>query len=402
MDICYVSHCVPWPPDKGERIRAFNSVNQLVRRHRVHVACLARDPKEAHADSELRRRCASVHVEVLNAPRAFARALVRFASGRCFSTAFYWNPALDRHIRKVAADCPIAAVILLSSGMAVYAPEAIPFIADWGDVDSEKWLQYSRTRFPGFLYAAESRRVRKTECEYAFRSRRAFFTTPNELKLFREIAPEAPAGCAGNGVDFEFFDPRLPFNLANLRNRQFLVFVGVLNYFPNSDGVCRFAETVFPELRRRNPQLELFLVGRNPAENVLRLASKPGITVTGTVADVRPYLAAARGVIAPLQIARGIQNKVLEALAMGKTVLASKQVCATFAPQLPAGIVPCESVESYVRSVEALPSPASSNANIRDAAQARFSWSENLAPIMAELDAIEQSGKRPRVTGAWI
>jgi sugar transferase (PEP-CTERM/EpsH1 system associated) len=391
MDLLYVSHCVPWPPDKGERIRAYHSVKELATRHRVHLACLARSREEAAADSELRSRCASVYVDILDSRSAFIRGLARFAVGGCFSTSFYSTPALARHVRQVIACSPISAVVVLSSGMASYAPDGIPWIADWGDVDSEKWLQYARVRSPGFLYRVEGKRLRSVEREYAIRSRRAFFTTRNELQLFQKIAPAAALGCAGNGVDFEYFDPLQSLDVPpDLRGRDFIVFVGVMNYFPNSSGVCRFADTIFPGLRRLHPNLELLLVGRNPSEDVLRLGREEGITVTGTVADVRPYLAAARAVIAPLDIARGIQNKVLEALAMGKRVLASEAVCATFAPDLPHGIECCHGVEHYVGAVAALPRTPAADLQIRERARPRFSWAGNLKTLMAELDQIER------------
>jgi sugar transferase (PEP-CTERM/EpsH1 system associated) len=398
MHVLYISHCVPWPPDKGDRIRAFHSVKELTSRHQVHVACLARSPAEAAVHSDLRSQCASVCVELLDSRQAFLRGLARFATGGCFSASFYWNPALDRHIRRVLAAFPISAVIILSSGMALYAPDTVPWIADWGDVDSEKWFQYASVRFPGCAYRLEGGRLRNVERAYALRSRRAFFTTPNELRLFQIIEPAAAIGCAGNGVDFEFFDPRKPFDIpADLRGREFLVFVGVLNYFPNSSGVCRFGETVFPELRRRNPKLELFLVGRNPSEDVLRLGQRQGITVTGTVDDVRPYLAAARAVIAPLQIARGIQNKVLEALAMGKTVFASEEVCRTFEPDLPIGIMRCRSMDEYALAAMALRPTPEADIGIREHARSRFSWTVNLSPLLAELEAIETEAKAAAV-----
>lgn len=392
MEILYISHCVPWPPDKGERIRAFNSVRVLAEHHRVHLACLARSEAEAHVESDLRERCASVRIEVLDTRRAIARGLLGAALGGCFTTAFYASPALKAHVAAVIRDAPIGAVVLLSSGMASYAPEAIPYIADWGDVDSEKRFQYAKVRMTGIAQLLEARRLRRVERDVAMRARRTFLTTENELALFRRIAPDAAAGCAGNGVDFDWFDPAASFVVPDdLRRREFLVFVGMLSYFPNSDGICRFAETIFPALRARDPELELFVVGRDPPRSVTRLMEKPGITVTGAVEDVRPYLAASRAVVVPLRIARGIQNKVLEALAMGKTVLASREIRQTFAPNVPLGVVPCGSVGEYVQAMAALPASPAPDTAIVNATRARFTWAECLAPLIAELSSIERS-----------
>ncbi|MEO8716104.1 MAG: hypothetical protein ABI369_13925, partial [Acetobacteraceae bacterium] len=200
MDILYVSHCVPWPPDKGERIRAFNSLRLLLGQHRVHLGCLARSEAEAAAGSELRERCASVRIEVLDPRRAIVRGLTRFALGGCFTTAFYWNRDLQAHIDSVIRTVPIGAVVLLSSGMASYAPETTPFLADWGDVDSEKRLQYAKVRANGIAHRLEGMRLRRVERDVASRARRTFLATENELGLFRSFAPGVPAGCAGNGV----------------------------------------------------------------------------------------------------------------------------------------------------------------------------------------------------------
>jgi sugar transferase (PEP-CTERM/EpsH1 system associated) len=307
-------------------------------------------------------------------------------------------PALRAHIRAILQRYPIGAAVILSSSMASYAVDGMPFIADWGDVDSEKRLQYARMRFPGFVQRIEGLRLREVERSSAMRARRTLLTTPNELRLYRQIAPDAALGCSGNGVDAAFFDPDAKFTIPDeLRRRKFLVFVGVLSYFPNSDGIRWFAENVFPLLRRHDPELELLLVGRNPTREVCRLARRDGVTVTGAVPDVRPYLAAARGVVAPLRIARGVQNKVLEALAIGKRVLASKEVCNTFLPDLPQGVVCCATTADYVRAVAALPPAAAADPTIARAVRGRFSWARNLEPLLAELAAIERERGSPQL-----
>lgn len=391
VDILYVSHCVPWPPDKGERIRAFHSLRLLLTRHRVHLACLARSEAEAHLPSDLKARCASARIELLDPRRGILRGLRSAALGGCFTTAFYASPELQRHVAAILREKPIGAVVLLSSGMASFAPTTVPFFADWGDVDSEKRFQYAKTRWNGFAQRLEAERLRRVEREVASRARHTFLVTENELGLFRRIAPGVPASVSGDGVDFGWFDPWAPLRVMDdLRRRKFLVFVGVLSYFPNSDGICHFADMVFPKLRRHDPELELFVVGRDPTRAVLRLADRPGITVTGTVPDVRPYLAAARAAVVPLRIARGIQNKVLEALAMGKSVLASDEVCETFAPDVPFGVIRCGAAEDYQSAAAAFLRGAEPDTSIVAATRARFTWSGCLAPMLDALDEIER------------
>lgn len=343
------------------------------------------------APSGLRERCASVRVELLDRNRAIVRGLRSAALGGCFTTAFYAEPKLRRHITAILRDEPIGAAILLSSGMASFAPANIPFLADWGDVDSEKRLQYSRMRWSGLAQRIEGKRLRHVERNVAMRARRTYLTTENERALFNQIAPRAASSVAGNGVDLDFFDPLGPAAVPDdLRRRKFLVFVGVLSYFPNLDGICRFAETVFPAVHRRDPGLELLIVGRDPPRRVLRLGELPGVTVIGEVADVRPYLEASIAAVVPLRIARGIQNKVLEALAMGKTVLASEEICRTFAPNIPVGVMKCSSAEEYERAIDSLPTEASTDRGILEATRARFTWSASLAPLLTLLDEIER------------
>ncbi len=391
MDIIYISHCVAWPPDKGERIRAFHSVSRLVEHHRVHLVCIARDANEAAVQPELWGRLASLRIEVLDFRRAFARGLLAFIRGGSFVNAFHRIPALHAYVQSLVAAHPIGAVVLLSAGTASYAPDGVPFLADWGDVDSEKWRQYADMRFPGFPQRIEADRLRKIECDYARRSRRTFLITQNELQLFAQIAPDAPLGYSSEGVDFEKFNPALTFPMPpGLLGKKYIVFIGWLSYFPNSDGVCWFAKTIFPLLRKADPELELLLVGRDPSRDVRRLGENDGITVTGPVEDVRPYLAGARAVIAPLRIARGLQNKVLEALAMGKRVIVSEEVGQTMKPDMPAGVVVCGSPDDYVRAAADLPPSAEPDWKIVEDARRRFTWAACLDPIVAELDAIER------------
>jgi len=395
MDILYVAHCVPWPPDKGERIRSFNFVSRLADRYRVHLACIAPTQEQAEAVSPLRDRLASVRIEVLDQRAGFFRGALSVARGHSYTMGCYGIPALRTHVRSILASHPVKAAILLSAATTPYAPANIPFIADWGDVDSEKFLQYARMRFPGLLYRLEAHLLRREEVSFARRARRTFMTTRNEARLFERIAPGLPLGCSGNGVDVDYFDPRsAPPVPAELAGRNFLVFTGTLNYFPNFDGVLWFADNVFPALRRQEPDLELFLVGRLPVPEVVRLGERPGITVTGAVGDVRPYVAAARAAMTPLRLARGIQNKVLEALAMGKRVFASPVVCDTFQPDLPTGVVPCAAVEDYARALADLPKSPDPDWRIVEATRQRFSWDGCVAPILAELEQIER-GERP-------
>jgi glycosyltransferase involved in cell wall biosynthesis len=166
-----------------------------------------------------------------------------------------------------------------------------------------------------------------------------------------------------------------------------------MNYFPNADAACWFARECLPGLRRRVPGAGFLAVGRNPSAAVRKLGALPGVRVTGKVADVRPYLRGASAVVAPLRMARGIQNKVLEALAMGRRVFASSAVCDTLAPRLPHGVVRCDAPEEWIGALAAeFARPPEPDPAIRRAARERFSWERNLDPL---IEAVESALARP-------
>jgi sugar transferase (PEP-CTERM/EpsH1 system associated) len=384
MDILFLSHCVPNPPDKGEKIRAAHELNALARNHRVHLACFARSEEEASHAQELKDRCASVFVEQLSPWRALAGAAVRFAAGGCLNTSFYRSARLESHVdslRRAGLDATLA----YSSATVQFAPANVPLWIDMVDVDSEKWMQYGESRWPKAVYRMEGRRLRAMEANYAAGAECTFLTTPREQALLRQIAPTARVENMMNGVDFDAFDPTRTSGPV-FEGREFTVFVGSMDYFPNVDACCWFAESVFGELRSRRPGVEFVIVGRNPSREVRQLTRIPGVVVTGAVPDVRPYLAGALSMVAPLRIARGVQNKVLEALAMGKRVYGSPAVASTFGEILPEGVVVCPTSADYVQALSNAPeTPAQWDQGIRQQAKARFSWEKNLLPLVEGL-----------------
>lgn len=384
MRILFLSHCVPNPPDKGERIRSHFEIRHLAASHQVHVVSFARSAAELGALRELSGMCASVHAELLSTGPALVSGGLRFLAGGCMNMAFYASRPLRRYVRQLAARVRFDAAVAFSVVMAPYVPAGLPYVLDMLDVDSEKWLEYGRRRWPGFLYRLEARRLRRKEIAAAVPAVRTFLTTRQEEALFRRIAGrDLPTAAMENGVDFDYYDPAAVPDSAALRGRRFLVFVGTMDYYPNAAGVVGFARSVFPELRQRFPGLEFIIVGRNPGAEVTSLAGIPGITVTGAVPDTRPYLKHSLACVAPLEIARGIQNKVLEALAMEKWVLASSAICRTFGDRLPCGIVPCETAVEYAAALDRLPSAAP----LREEARRRFTWRANLDEFAATIEA---------------
>jgi sugar transferase (PEP-CTERM/EpsH1 system associated) len=373
IDVLYLSHCAVDRPDKGEKIRAHAEVEYLAARCRLHVVCFARSAAEEQGTRTLDPRCASVYVERLDSGwPPLARGLARFLTGGSLLLGYYGSARLRRHVGALVAAKRPDATVVYTAAMMQYAPRDVPIVVDLVDVDSEKWAQYSRERFPGWLYGVEAKRLRAVERGCAGMAQAALLATAQERALFeREVLSNGRIETVENGVDFAYFDPGAA---PDGPGGRYIVFVGAMDYYPNSDGACRFARDIHPRLREQDPELRFVVAGRNPSAEVRALAGD-AIGVTGAVPDVRPYLKGALAVVAPLRIARGIQNKVLEALAMGKRVLASPAVCATFGEALPYGVTRCEQAGDYQEALRE--SPASAEA-IRARAQARFSWEANL------------------------
>ncbi len=271
--------------------------------------------------------------------------------------------------------------------MIQYLPAKMPFVLDMVDVDSEKWFEYGRRRRPSTLYRMEAERIRAAEIEASRRAAATFLAAWQETDLFRRVSGLDSVACFENGVDCDYFDPEKVPLLPELEGRNFVVFVGTMDYYPNIDAAAWFAREVVPELHRSRPDLEFLIVGNNPSRSARELAGGAGVHVIGGVPDVRPYILQARAVVAPLRMARGIQNKVLEALALGRTVLASTPVCNTFGARLPIGVSRCDTPAEFCAAISAdTRANAPPSGEVREHARMRFNWERNLEHLTAALD----------------
>jgi polysaccharide biosynthesis protein PslH len=391
MNLLYLSHCVPDAPNKGEKIRAFHVAAELARQYQLHLVCFARTDTEVAA-AQAMRNCASVYVEKISPNAALAKAAWGFLWGSCLNTAYFFSQAMREHVSRLSRTVKLDATVAYTTVMAPYAPPDVPMLLDMSDVDSQKWFQYAQMRKPSFLFALEAKRIRKEEIQYAEAARRVIVMTEQECHLLKSFATNADATHIANGVDFASFRPEANPPRRELIGRKFLAFVGFMDYYPNVDAATWFAEEVFSELRRRDASLELGIIGKNPTSAINALGSRPGIWVEPSPPDVRPYLSASAAVITPLRLARGIQNKVLEGLAMGKTVFASTPICDTMGTDLPLGLVHCRNAQEFIESISSTPlTPAAYAPEIREAAQARFAWSRSLASMRVEVEAVAGS-----------
>ena len=384
-DILFLAHRTPFPPDRGDSIRSWNILNALAQLAPVHLVTFG----DASTDrAAMEAVCASVHLIGIqrSPPVAMAMAML---SGRAASVELFASAAFRAAVRDIGARHPIAAVYAFSGQMGQYAdafPPAARFLMDFTDVDSEKFAAYGRTKpgLAGFANRMEARRLRAFERSVARRADINVFVSKTEEQLFRRVMGEDRLATVTleNGVDLDRFCPGHAPLPGYEDGAPLIAFTGQMDYAPNIDAVAFFASEVLPLIRDRQADARFAIVGRAPTEAVHALARLPGVMVTGEVADTRPWLAAASTVVAPLRIARGIQNKVLEAMASGKAVVAS--------PEAAEGIDACHGKEFLIAGTAAGQADAvlsllhdrrkrmRMEQAARAAMEARYSWAAKL------------------------
>jgi sugar transferase (PEP-CTERM/EpsH1 system associated) len=329
-DLLFLAHRIPYPPDKGDKIRAWHLLEHLSRRYRLHLGAFVDDPEDwRHAD-KLRQVCATTHLVGVDPRWGKLRALSGLLTGDPLTLPFYRNAGMQRWVDERLAG-GVDRVLVYSSAMArfVVGRPGIRRIMDFVDIDSDKWRQYAPTKpWPlSWLYRREGERLLAWERRVAAEFDASLFVSGAEAADFRGLAPES-AGKVGhyhNGVDAEYFSPERDYPDPYPAGVRALVFTGAMDYWPNVDAVVWFAREVLPALRAGRPELLFAIVGGKPTAEVQALSAREGVLVTGRVEDVRPWLAHAAVVVAPLRIARGIQNKVLEGMAMARPVVATPQ-----------------------------------------------------------------------------
>jgi sugar transferase (PEP-CTERM/EpsH1 system associated) len=323
--ILFLAHRIPYPPDKGEKIRAYHELKFLGGRHSVDLFCFADSRAEAEQERGLRGLCRSIYVETRGKSTVAAGAVRSILRGEPLSCGCFFSHRFKDKIDQALATETYDVIFVFCSIMAQYIPlpAPAPMVMDFVDVDSAKWAQYAeRSRLPlSWLFKREARELARYEKKLVCASSSTIVTTVQEARLLHgdEIPP---VKVIGNGVELPTAraEGPPPYILAL---QPYVLFVGTMNYLPNVDAVEYFAKDIFPRVRHRHPELKFVIAGRDPSRRVRRLARQVGIVVTGGVPEVNTYLAGSRAVVAPFRIAQGIQNKLLEALAAGKPVVSS-------------------------------------------------------------------------------
>lgn len=394
MRVLFLAHRIPYPPNKGDKIRSFHILKRLAERHEVYLGCLVDQEADLEFVPYLRKLVERVELARLHPRFARVKSLLAVLRGRSLSVSYFYSSSLQSKLDAIVRSCGIEAIFCSSSPMAEYVFRSrhrdvfcsALRVMDLIDVDSEKWLQYAAHRpfWERWLYRYEGRAL----ATYESRILRAF----DEVLVVSEAERNLLAGREGavarvtamsNGVDLQYFSPLHGGEV--LSREPLLVFTGVMDYWPNVDGMRWFIERVLPRIRAAVPSVRLVIVGSRPNAEVRRLAAAAGVTVTGSVDDVRSYLAAASVSVVPLRVARGIQNKVLEAMAMGKPVVSTPAALEGLQAIPGRDLIVAADDREFADAVVALLSDPSRAAALGRNARARvecaYSWNGNLAPL---------------------
>ena len=374
MKLLYLTHRCPYPPNKGERIRCFNILKHLATHYEIHLAC----PVFSHDEIEQIENCkayaTSIITTYINPYIARARCLFSLFSKKPFTVSYFYSKKFKETIQYQDFDI----VLVDCSSMAQYVIDIEkPKIVDFVDIDSDKWKLYSRHSSPpkSIIYHMEHRRLQLFENNINKQFNFCLVVSEDEKKLLQDgenvvIIP--------NGIDVGFFVPRAP------QNDNTLIFTGAMNYFPNIDGVSYFHKDIWPLVKKHIQDVRFIVAGMSPPPKIRALASEDTI-ITGFVSDVRDYLAQATVCIVPLRIAKGIQNKILEAMAMGIPVVATPAANAGIEARDKHQILVADSPEDFARSVLMLLKDPQLRKTVADNArqfvQDNFSWDKNLSKL---------------------
>jgi sugar transferase (PEP-CTERM/EpsH1 system associated) len=395
-EILFIVHRAPWPPDRGDRIRSWHMFEALAKLAPVHVAALADNDADAEAArTKMAPLCKSLAIEARNVsrPLALVQAVLH---GAPVSNRLFRSGALARHVDTLIAQGAISHIVAFSGQMAQYLPARFdgPVLMDFVDVDSAKFATYAeqdRRQPLNWVYAREARVLGAYEAHVARRVDASLFVSEAEAALFRAqtgLGAEK-VRAVENGIDTARFDPALPFDPVGQGDGPLAVFTGQMDYRPNIDAVRWFAADILPLIRRRHSAVRFAIVGRAPTDEVKALAKLPGVTVTGEVPDVRPWLAAADAVVVPLLLARGVQNKLLEAMAMARPIVASAAAATGIDVVAGEHLLVADGAEAMADAVASLLGDRAAAAAMGQAARARmiarYGWEARMEPLGALL-----------------
>ena len=391
MKVIFLAHRIPFPPNKGDKIRAFNILRHLTKRHEVYLACLMDDESDLQFVPEIGQRVSRLVVDRIRPRMKKLLALRGLLRSRPITVGYFYSPGLQRQIDDIIDAVDIDAFVCSSSPMAEYLfrsrhanakiRTAIK-VMDLIDVDSCKWRQYAEQSpvWTSWIYRYEAKYLAEYEKRIARTFDHVLVVSEQEKSVFPGGADVPNLEAMSNGVDLEFFKPNR--SESHAPSHPTLVFTGAMDYRPNIEGIRWFVESVFPRIQAAVPGVELLIVGSKPTPEVVRLGRLEGVVVTGFVEDVRVYLARASVCIVPLRVARGIQNKALEAMATGNAVVCTPQAHEGIRATPGKELVIAEGTDDFsAATIDLLLDPAKAGRlgmAARQCVEREYSWEDNL------------------------
>ena len=326
-NILFLAHRIPFPPNKGDKIRSYHFLSYLTTVYNVYLGAFIDDPNDLQYTEKLDAICVETFYLKLNTFKAKIKSLKGFLTGEALSLPYYRNQTMQHWVDSTITKNSISKVFVFSSVMAQFIKKThdVEMFVDFVDVDSDKWRQYatSKSGLSALIYQRESNYLSNYEKRIAEQAKVSLFVSEHEADLFKQLVPanlRKKISSISNGVDINYFSSEQLFSSPYAINEDVIVFTGAMDYWANVDAVKWFSDEILPNILLNFPLVKFYIVGSKPTKIVKALANK-SVVVTDSVEDIRPYITHARLAIAPLRIARGIQNKVLEAMAMGKYVV---------------------------------------------------------------------------------
>jgi sugar transferase (PEP-CTERM/EpsH1 system associated) len=391
MNVLYLCHRFPYPPKRGGKIRPFNMIRHLHDAgHQVTVCSLARSAAEAEEGAGIAPHCSAFHMGQVSEPLQFARMIVRLPLVTPSSMGYFHSPELAAKVKELLASQSWDLIFVHCSSVAPYVAHVtnVPKILDFGDMDSQKWLEYAHYKpFPLSLgYTLEGHKMLWAEKRLARRFDLCTATTRAEWETLEGYGTGVATNWFPNGVDAGFFSPS-----DGAYDADTISFIGRMDYYPNQECMQRFCDQVWPLLRAQRPQMKLLIVGADPSPAMKALGQRPGVTVTGSVPDVRPYIRGSALMVAPLAIARGTQNKILEAMAMGVPVVTSRVAAGGVDAEPEAHLLVADTPAEIAAAVLRVTGDPAERRRLAQSGRERMLSHHDWARSMQRLDAIIES-----------
>jgi sugar transferase (PEP-CTERM/EpsH1 system associated) len=407
LNILFICHRIPFPPNKGEKIRAFHILKRLNAEHNVYLAFLVDDRQDLQHLEELKNYCVDFDYTSINPKQRKLASMLHLASSTPLSVPYFYSRKLQNAVDERLRTVPIDTIYCFSSPMAEYVfhskalaeMEHKPrLVMDFVDVDSDKWRMYATFKkgIMRTIYKREERLLRDYEERVGKHFDNNVFISHKEVELFSSFCSDVETCVLANGVDLEYFSSVGEHRLQP-GQRPTLLFMGAMDYYPNEDGVLNFVRTTWPLIKKDYPEARFIVVGPRPSKAVQQLGKDdPSIEITGFVPDIRDVMALADIFVAPLRIARGVQNKVLEAMAAGLPVVSSPEA-AQGIPELHSCMKVADKPEAFAAEVKRFLQDKDGRRDLSERSKQLisecFCWGANMSKLHHILSDEKQTSK---------